>query len=396
MTTQASKAEKRSAWAERESETKAWEREHEREWARVDDRLRGIAKRRAALDAEEASLLREAEEVKLWRAFGYGSMLEYMERAMGYAPHTAVERLRVARRLVELPLIAEALEKGELAHSAVRELSRVAVPESEEVWLEAVHGKNLREIEALVSGHKPGDLPTDRTEPRLQRRTLTIEISPETYDLWRQMQALTAEEHGQRLSDDEMLQSVFRRAYGDGSSPAYKIAIKQCPDCGRASQFSGGRDIDVDPAVAECAACDAVHLGSLDAETPQRATTTVTPRKREQVLARDGYCCTVPGCRRNRGLDIHHIELQSRGGSHDLRNTISICDLHHRAVHRGKLIIRGTAPDGLSFEFRRPRRDILEESSPRSHVEVDAHHTRATNPPECPSQQSPRVGENYS
>jgi hypothetical protein len=182
----------------------------------VDQKLRGIAVRRAALDAEEAHLLRYAEELKLWRAFGFGSLLEYMERAMGYAPHTAAERLRVARAIAELPLIAEALEGGELAHSAVRELSRVAVPDTEAVWLEAARGKSLREIEAMVSGHRPGHLPTDATEPRLHRKTITIEVSPETYDLWRKMHALAAEEHGQRLSDDELITSVFRRAYGDG------------------------------------------------------------------------------------------------------------------------------------------------------------------------------------
>ncbi len=373
------------SWVEHAAAAQAWERQHEAEWSRVDQKLRGIAARRAALDAEEANLLRYAEELKLWRAFGFGSLIEYMERAMGYKPHTAAERLRVARVIAELPLVADALERGELAHSAVRELSRVAVPETEAAWLEAIRGKSLREIEAVVSGHKPGDLPTDGTEPRLHRRTITLEVSPETYDLLRTMHKLAAEEHGQRLSDDELIASLFRRAYGDGGSdrgagegagegarggkggsPAYKIAIKQCPDCKRAWQFSGGRDIEVGPEVAECAACDAVHLGSLDAAVPERATTTVTPRKREQVLARDGYCCAVKGCRRNIGLDVHHIEYQSRGGGHEISNIVSICDLHHKAVHLGKLVIRGTAPDYLTFEFRKPRdrRNITDDDAP--------------------------------
>ncbi len=389
----------------------AWERQHEAEWSRVDQRLRGIAARRAALDAEEAHLLRYAEELRLWRGWGFGSMIEYMERAMGYKPHTAAERLRVARAIAELPLVADALENGELAHSAVRELSRVAVPDTEDAWLEAARGKSLREIEAMVSGHKPGDLPTDATEPRLHRKSITLELSPEAYDLWRRMHTLGAEEHGQRLSDDELITSLFRRAYGDGGggggtgtgsngngennaagngngngngngernaagtgagnggndveissgdggksgSPAYKIAIKQCPDCKRAWQYSGGRDIEIDPAVVECAECDAIHLGSLDAAAPERITTTVTARKREQVLARDGHCCTVPGCRRSIGLDVHHVEYQSRGGKHDLWNITTICSLHHKAIHFGKLVVRGRAPDHLKFEFRTPR-----------------------------------------
>lgn len=40
----------------------AWELQHEAEWVSVDRKLRSIAARRAALDAEEAQLLRYAEE----------------------------------------------------------------------------------------------------------------------------------------------------------------------------------------------------------------------------------------------------------------------------------------------------------------------------------------------
>jgi len=394
------------SWADQAAATREWERQQGAEWERVDRKLRGIAARRAVLDAEEAGLLRYAGEIKLWRAYGFGSLLEYMERAMGYAPHTAVERLRVARAIADLPLIADALEKGELAHSAVRELSRVAVPDTEETWLEATRGKSLREIEAMVSGHRPGDLPGDKTEPRLHRKRITIEVSPETYDLWRKMHALGAEEHGQRLSDDEMISAVFRRAYGgagggDGraDSPAYKIALKQCPDCKRAWQYSGGRDIEVDPAVAECAACDAIHLGSLDAVVPERATTTVTARKREQVLARDGHCCTVPGCRRNIGLDLHHIQLQSRGGGHEMANLTILCEAHHRAVHFGKLLIRGAAPDHLTFELRSPRdrRNVTDDDSPApgvSHGSMSAAGSLQPAYPRPPD--GPRLGPTWA
>ena len=462
----------RGSWTERAAASDEWERQHEAEWVRIDQKLRGLASRRAAMDAEEARLLRYAEELKLWRGWGFGGMLEYMERAMGYAPHTASERLRVARALGELPLLEEALERGELAHSAVRELSRVAVPDTEAAWLEAAQGKCLREIEATVSGHRPGDLPDDPTEPRLHRKTITLELSPESYDIWRKLHALAAEEHGQRLSDDELIPALFRRAYGAGraeaapsaatssshaadssttatstdpacfagsaaasvtgsaaasvtgsaigsvaasatgsvtgsvartstssitagpsgvgvfsasGAPAYKIAIKRCPDCGRGWQYTGGRDIEVDPAVLELAACDAVHLGSLDAATPERTTTTVTPRKREQVLARDGHCCTVPGCRRAIGLDLHHIDYQSHGGGHSLSNLTTLCDLHHRAVHFEKLVIRGTAPDRLTFAFRGPRdrRNVTDDDPPL--CSTTAFATAGPTPPSKPS-----------
>jgi hypothetical protein len=55
-----------SSWVDHAAAAAAWEREHAAEWTRVDGKLRGIAGRRAALDAEEARLLRYAEEIKLW------------------------------------------------------------------------------------------------------------------------------------------------------------------------------------------------------------------------------------------------------------------------------------------------------------------------------------------
>ena len=76
------------------------------DWREVDGQLRSLAVRRAALDAQEARLLREAERLQIWRPLGMVSALDYMERVLGYAPHSAMERLRVARALQSLPVNA--------------------------------------------------------------------------------------------------------------------------------------------------------------------------------------------------------------------------------------------------------------------------------------------------
>src|SRR3954466_8033840 len=95
------------------------------DWQSVDRALRGIAKRRAALDADEARWLREAERLQIWRPLGMVSALDYLERTLGYAPRTAQERLRIARALGVMPSLEAALERGDLAYSAVREVTRV-------------------------------------------------------------------------------------------------------------------------------------------------------------------------------------------------------------------------------------------------------------------------------
>jgi len=78
-------------------------REAQSDWQSVDRALRTIAQRRAALDADEARWLREAEAIQIWRPLGMVSALDYMERVLGYGPRAAQERLRVARALGTLP-----------------------------------------------------------------------------------------------------------------------------------------------------------------------------------------------------------------------------------------------------------------------------------------------------
>jgi hypothetical protein len=70
-------------WTERVAAADEWERQHEAEWVRIDQKLRGLAARRAALDAEEARLLRYAEELKLWRGWGFNGMVECASRCEG-------------------------------------------------------------------------------------------------------------------------------------------------------------------------------------------------------------------------------------------------------------------------------------------------------------------------
>ncbi|MBP6848489.1 MAG: hypothetical protein KA201_32310, partial [Kofleriaceae bacterium] len=73
------------------------------DWREVDRTLRGLARRRAALDVEEAAWLRRARALGVHREFGFATFFEYVERILGYAPGPARERLRVADALAVLP-----------------------------------------------------------------------------------------------------------------------------------------------------------------------------------------------------------------------------------------------------------------------------------------------------
>ena len=324
------------------------------EWQAVDRRLREYARQRASLDAAEAFDLLRAEQLKVYLSFGHVSLYEYMERVLGYAPHAARERMRVARALAALPQTAAALARGALTYSAVRELTRVSTAETETAWLAAADGMVANQIERLVAGHAPGDRPEDPTQPDLRPRVLRLELPPEVHALWRQARTAVSAERGSEISDADFVETICRGAIAPGSGvegPAHQIAYQQCADCRRATLNGAGREIDIAAEVFERAACDAKVLGSLDAVAPERATTTVTPRLREQVFARDHHRCTVPGCRSARNLEVHHIIEQARGGKHELWNTTLLCSGHHAALHGGLLTMTGQAPYEIEFRW---------------------------------------------
>jgi hypothetical protein len=230
------------------------------EWQEVDRRLREYGRHRATLDAAEMFDLVRAEQLKLHCLCGYASIYEYMERVLGYRPHTAHERMRVARSLAKLPETTSALARGELAYSAVRELTRVATTETETDWLAQAKGLVVNQIERLVAGHQAGDRPDDPTHPDLRPRVVRIELPPEVYALWRQARMVVATERGTVVSDADFVETICRGAIAPGSGadgPVHQIAYQQCPDCRRATQNGAGRELDVSPEVFERAACDA-------------------------------------------------------------------------------------------------------------------------------------------
>ncbi|MBL8620147.1 MAG: hypothetical protein JNK64_02560, partial [Myxococcales bacterium] len=135
------------------------------DWREADRRLRGLARRRAALDVEEAGWLRRARALGVHRELGYATFFEYVERVLGYAPGAARERLRVADALMALPKLRAAMSAGDVAYSAARELTRVATVDTEAAWLAAAADHTVREIEDMVSGRRRGDGPDDPPDP---------------------------------------------------------------------------------------------------------------------------------------------------------------------------------------------------------------------------------------
>jgi hypothetical protein len=132
----------------------------------------------------------------------------------------------------------------------------------------------------------------------------------------------------------------------DDGRASCQVALDVCEDCGRARQCADGELIDVAPAVAAMAECDAQHLPSAHAGVPAnaprpRAAQEVPPAVRRSVLRRDHHRCQVPGCTQATFVDVHHLVARADGGKHHPTNLLTLCGAHHRAVHEGTLVIGG-------------------------------------------------------
>jgi len=317
-------------------------RGHGPSWREAHQQLQRIAKTRAALDADEAKWLLVARETGAHRELGYGSFTEYLERRLGYAPRTARERIRVAEKLAELPQLRAALASGELAWSAVRELTRVAEPATEADLIADMKGKTVREIEEHVAGNEP------------RPRKLTLELQPQVYAQFLEAKRMLLAQTGSSLDDSAVMAALCQALLEGGQAetrPRHQLAVTVCTDCDRATADAAGQVIDLAPAELALARCDAAHVG-------RDGTVTVDiPRKvRRAVERRDHHRCRVAGCRASIGLHLHHLDPRAQGGVHTADNLILLCAAHHGAHHAGKLRIVGARADRVVFEHedRRP------------------------------------------
>ena len=363
------------------------------DWREVDRTLRGLARRRAALDVEEAAWLRRARSLNVHRELGLATFVEYVERVLGYAPGPARERLRVADALAALPKLRAAMTDGGVAYSAARELTRVATVDTEAAWLAAAANRTVREIEDMVSGRRRGDSPEDPPDPAARLHELRLLVPAAVLGKFTAARRVLEAACGHALTDGDLLATLCDGqlagadahvgdvapgpAVGDAaagsnvgaasagsragdagvgahagaaaavSRPMYQIAITRCTDCMRAWHDVAGHTIEISETELAQASCDAELLGPVDGDRPARVTKTIPPRTRRAVLRRDRGRCVVPGCRNARYVDVHHIVPRAKGGKHTPTKLAALCSAHHTAAHDGRLRVEGTAPGNL-------------------------------------------------
>lgn len=292
------------------------------EWVRAHGALSRLAKERAAADAEEGRWLLAALRSSAYVHLGFGSFAEYVERLFGYKPRSTQEKLRVAEALEGLPVIAEALEEGSLNWSCARELTRVAVAQTEREWLAVACGKTVHQLEALVAGKTPGDKPSSPSDSSARRHVLRFEVTPETLALFREAMNRLRRSSGSQVDDDSALMLMARHVLGgpsDEGRASYQIALSVCPECGSGGQQASGQLM---PVGAEVVAMASTWVCSM---RPWRTRARAPPRTRaaiEALLARPRRA--VAGRAPTRALARSKPSRQRRAGRYSFATTTAV------------------------------------------------------------------------
>ncbi len=102
-------------------------------------------------------MLAEFDRRKGWCQKGMRSCSQWLNWKCGLSYTTAREKLRVAHCLEKLPHINEAFEKGELSYSKVRDMSRVATDDNEDILINVAKGGTAEHVAKLVRKYQRVD-----------------------------------------------------------------------------------------------------------------------------------------------------------------------------------------------------------------------------------------------
>ena len=351
------------------------------------------------LTADFLRILREFDRREGYLEWGYIDSAQWLDVNCGISRTTAREKVRVAKRLGELPLVEKAFSEGRLSYSKVRALTRVAHSGNEEALVDMATTCPASELEArLREMENGGALSSPGGEPRAEHRltvrerdgdrvVFKVELSREDAAvLVKALEVAKAEllecGCGGRDGDDpslaadalmlmarRTLSGCFRGSAKEGdywwdpdtsrmaldeptpeqSGPAHMVTVH----VSEAALDGRGGTSDLPSHSVRRLLCDGALVGVVeDADgaplSVGRKTRTVPTKLRRALEARDRRC-RYPGCNHARWLDAHHIHHWADGGETSLDNLVLLCTHHHRLLHEGAFQILERERGGYYF-----------------------------------------------
>jgi hypothetical protein len=137
-----------------EIQREPWDEAGERPLELLEREIGELAAHINAATCRWLGLVEEFDRRDGWWAWGCKSCAQWLSHTCALSSAAARERVRVARRLAELPAIRAAFGRGELSYSQVRALTRVATPELEGALLETARHATAAQLERVLRAYR--------------------------------------------------------------------------------------------------------------------------------------------------------------------------------------------------------------------------------------------------
>src|SRR6187549_2187982 len=142
---------------------------------RLGDEIAELSAHLEAATARLLDLIREFDARGGWNN-GFRSCAHWLSWRIGLDLGAARQKVRVARALATLPLLAVALARGELSYAKVRALTRVATPETEARLLGVGRGGTAAHVERIVRGWRCIDRKAEARETKRRHASRALHV----------------------------------------------------------------------------------------------------------------------------------------------------------------------------------------------------------------------------
>ena len=360
-------------------------------------------------------LVAELDRRGTWQQYGVLSCAHWLNWKCGIDMGAAREKVRVARALESLPLVSDALARGELSYSKARAITRVVTPESQDYLLMIARHGTASHVEKLVRAYRHVERLQESARAcsthaqRVLRwsfeddgsMVFTVRVPAEQGALV--VQAIHAAVDTQRrerdgADRDREVQPDVSAETSDGFVPSSNsfdnaespVAARRADAlCHIAEQFLAHEAVSsrqaeryqvvvhVDRSAlsgegrGDC--CHIEHGGAIAAETARRLVCDASlvtleegedgellnigrrsrsiPPAIRRALAHRDLGCRFPGCLNHLYVDAHHIRHWADGGETRMDNLVLLCRHHHGLLHEGGFTLE-RRDDGKLLFFR--------------------------------------------
>ncbi|HEY3999139.1 MAG TPA: HNH endonuclease signature motif containing protein, partial [Candidatus Xenobia bacterium] len=304
-------------------------------WA-LDQKLRHAVHFQQALDDVLLHKLWEAERLRIETNYGCATFQQYLVELLGLSPRTAYRLRSLRRALAGQPEVAEAFATARLTRCQAAEVARVATPHTAESWIEFAERTPVARLQQVIKQALAEGC--ELLPPTAEFRTCSkgqAVLEQATTDLTPLPMCAESPAGIPRLPEDRspvpcLAEARMRILIDDDQRDIVELGLRM------ANIALGGH--------ANRSDCIQFLVRNFIASY------LATARKAAQehpIAERDGWRCAVPGCTA-RGVQVHHIEFQSQGGTDDPENEVCLCVAHHlKGIHEGRIKARGLAPHGI-------------------------------------------------